>query len=142
MKKLITTLAVATFITSCSSNKSKAVKDVDNTDTIQKDYIVRDAKSNYRPGWTVDANDWADERDLDTKTFKYFSFETEPKVSREMACNLARANARADIAGEITTFIKKSLGASQEGQAAIDPNNPNTQCYSTQCYSTQWYSKQ
>lgn len=34
---------------------------------------------------------------------------------------------RSDIASEITTFIQKSLGASQEGQAAIDANNPKTQ---------------
>jgi hypothetical protein len=34
---------------------------------------------------------------------------------------------RADIAAEITTFIQKSLAASEEGAPAIDPNNPRTQ---------------
>jgi hypothetical protein len=63
---------------------------------------------------------------MDTSKFRYFSYETEPKVNREIACNLARANVRADIAAEITTFIQKSLAESTEGQAAINPNNPKT----------------
>ena len=58
--------------------------------------------------------------------YRYFAFETEPKVNREIACNLAKANARTDIAAEITTFIQKKLASSQSGQAAIDPNNPKT----------------
>ncbi len=48
-------------------------------------------------------------------------------MNREIACNLAKANARADVAAEITTFIQKTLAASTEGQAAIDPANPRTQ---------------
>jgi hypothetical protein len=123
------------FFSSCSSQKSKdnvvkenpAVKDVDNTATIQKDYVVVDASSTIRPGWTVDAVDWATQSNLDTKENRYFAFETEPKVSREMACNLAKSNAKADVAGEVATFIRQTLGSSEEGQAAIDPNNPITQ---------------
>jgi hypothetical protein len=38
----------------------------------------------------------------------------------------AKANVRADIASEITTFIQKSLAASEEGAPAIDPDNPKT----------------
>jgi hypothetical protein len=64
---------------------------------------------------------------MDVSKFRYFSFETEPKVNREIACNLAKANVRSDIAAEITTFIQKSLAASTEGQTAIDANNPKTQ---------------
>jgi hypothetical protein len=115
------------FFSSCSSQKSKdnvvkenpAVKDVDNTATIQKDYVVVDASSTIRPGWTVDAVDWATQSNLDTKENRYFAFETEPKVSREMACNLAKSNAKADVAGEVATFIRQTLGSSEVGKAKL-----------------------
>jgi hypothetical protein len=108
----------------CSSKRK--IKEVDNSETIKKDYEVRDASSNFRPAWIEDAEVWAEQEDQDKK-WRYFAFETEPKVNREIACNLAKANARADVAAEITTFIQKSLAASTEGQAALDPNNPKTQ---------------
>ena len=60
-------------------------------------------------------------------TFRYFSYETEPKVNRSMARSLAKANAKADIAGEIVTFIDKSIASSVEGKASIDENNPSIQ---------------
>jgi hypothetical protein len=118
-------LLVVSVSVACGSKRK--VKDVDNTKTIAKDYEVRDASSNFRPGWIEDAESWTEQENMDTKKFRYFAFETEPKVNREIACNLAKANVRSDIAAEITTFIQKSLGASTEGQAAIDPNNPKTQ---------------
>lgn len=109
----------------CSSKRK--VKDVDNSKTISKDYEVRDASSTTRPGWIEDPEIWADQENMDVKKYRYFAFETEPKVNREIACNLAKANTRADIAAEITTFIQKSLATSTEGQMAIDMNNPRTQ---------------
>lgn len=122
---LIAILALG--IVACSSTREKNVKDQDISEDFQKDYIIRDAQSKTRPGWIVDSNDWAEKENLDLDKHRFFSFETEPKVSREMACNYAKANANAEVAGEITTFIKKSFGSSMEGQAAIDPNNPITQ---------------
>lgn len=123
MKMLIGMLVLISLV-GCSSKKK--VVEVDNTETIKKDYEVKDASSNVRPGWIEDAEIWA-EQESKGKDYRYFAFETEPKVNREIACNLAKANARVDIAGEITTFIQKTLGASTEGQAAIDANNPKTQ---------------
>lgn len=123
--KLLSVLLILTLGVACSSKKK--VADVDNSQTIARDYEVRDASSTVRPGWIEDAEIWTAQENMDTKKFRYFSFETEPKVSREIACNLAKANVRADIASEITTFIQKSLAASQEGAPAIDPNNPKTQ---------------
>lgn len=123
--KLISALLVLTLGVACSSKKT--VKDVDNSETIARDYEVRDASSTIRPGWIEDAEVWTAQENMDVKKYRYFSFETEPKVNREIACNLAKANIRADIAGEITTFIQKSLAASTEGSPAIDPNNPKTQ---------------
>lgn len=122
--KLMSVLLVLSLGVACSSKKK--VKDVDNSETISRDFEVRDASSTVRPGWIEDAEVWVEQEKMDVKKFRYFSFETEPKVNREIACNLAKANVRVDIASEITTFIQKSLAASQEGQAAIDPNNPKT----------------
>ncbi len=124
MMKLMSVLLVLSLGVACSSKKK--VKDVDNSETISRDFEVRDASSTVRPGWIEDAEVWVEQEKMDVKKFRYFSFETEPKVNREIACNLAKANVRVDIASEITTFIQKSLAASQEGQAAIDPNNPKT----------------
>lgn len=122
--KLLSLLLVLSMVGACSSKKT--VKDVDNSETIARDFEVRDASSTVRPGWIEDAEVWTAQENMDTKKYRYFSFETEPKVNREIACNLAKANVRSDIASEITTFIQKSLATSTEGQAAIDPNNPKT----------------
>lgn len=127
MKKQIASILLLTVLVSCGS-KEKKLKETDNSETIQKDYIVRDSSTgNIRPAWVYEPTIWAQQNARDTKDYRYFSFETEPKVNREIACNLAKANIKSDIAGEITTFISKSLGSSQEGQASIDENNPNIQ---------------
>ena len=119
------------ILASCSSAgknsvKETVAKDQDISTYIKKDYVVTDASSTSRPGWIIDAVEWATSNNDDTKEYRFFSFETSPKVGREIACNLAKANAKADIAGEVATFIKSTLGSSEEGQAAIDPNNPLT----------------
>lgn len=123
--KLLSVLLVLTLSVACSSKKK--VKDIDNSETIARDFEVRDASSSSRPGWIEDPEVWAEQENMDVKRYRYFSFETEPKVNREIACNLAKANVRSDIASEITTFIQKSLAESSEGQASIDANNPRTQ---------------
>jgi hypothetical protein len=125
MMKLMSVLLVLSLGVACSSKKK--VKDVDNSKTISRDFEVRDASSTVRPGWIEDAEVWVEQERMDVAKYRYFSFETEPKVNREVACNLAKANVRSDIASEITTFIQKSLAASTEGAAAIDANNPRTQ---------------
>ena len=125
MMKLMSVLLVLSLGVACSSKKK--VKDVDNSKTIARDYEVRDASSTVRPGWIEDAETWTEQEKMDTTKFRYFAYETEPKVNRDIACNLAKANVRTDIASEITTFIQKSLASSTEGQAAIDANNPRTQ---------------
>jgi hypothetical protein len=127
MKWNLLLCASLVFYGACSSKKKK-IQEVDNSATIKLDYEVREATTPIRPGWMVDANDWVEQEQVkDAEKFRYFSFETEPKVNREIACNLAKANARVDIASEVTTFIQKHLGSSQEGQSAIDANNPKTQ---------------
>ena len=62
--------------------------------------------------------------DIDTKSLTY-SFEATPKVSRQIACDLAKARARADIAGEIATEISKQIDQEVSGNPGIDENNPD-----------------
>ncbi len=124
--KLFSLLLVLSLGVGCSTKKK--VKEVDYSATISKDFEVKESSTNgIRPGWIEDAEIWTAQENMDVTKFRYFSFETEPKVNREIACNLAKANVRSDIAAEITTFIQKSLAASTEGQSAIDANNPKTQ---------------
>lgn len=124
--KLFSLLLVLSLGVACSTKKK--VKEVDYSATISKDFEVKESSTNgIRPGWIEDAEIWTAQENMDVTKFRYFSFETEPKVNREIACNLAKANVRSDIAAEITTFIQKSLAASTEGQSAIDANNPKTQ---------------
>ena len=126
-KKILFYSSVLSLLTSCgSSQKEREVEDKENTE-IQREYIVKDASSNFRPGWIEDPEVWARDKGKDTKLDRYFSYETEPKVSRNIACNIAKANVKADIAGEIATFIDKQLATSTQGNASIDENNPNMQ---------------
>ncbi len=128
MQKILACLFLLTLV-ACSSNKKKEtvterpVEDVKHTE-IKKEYEVRDASSNFRPGWIEDAEVWAKQNEKDTDKIRFFSYETEPKVNRTAACDVAKANARVDIAAEITTFIEKTLGTSQEGNASVDLNSP------------------
>jgi hypothetical protein len=129
MKKVLLMIALMALVASCgSSKKKKELNEESNSGTIQKDYIVRASSTgNIRPAWVYDPIEWAQAKGRDLKKFRYFSFETEPKVNRGIACNLAKANAKSDIAGEITTFISKSLASSTEGQASINENNPQVE---------------
>jgi len=127
MKFAICMLLLPLLMTGCSSVKKEKELEEREHEDIKRDYEVRDSSSNVRPGWIEDAERWAKTYGNDVEKFRYFSFETEPKVNREIACNLAKANANVTIAGEIATFIDKSLGSSTDGQANIDENNPQIQ---------------
>jgi len=114
------------FIVGCSSTKDEMDRELveKENEHIKKEYLVTNASSSIRPGWVEDAELWAAKYGKDKKTFRYFSYETTPKVDREIACNIAEAKVKSTIAGEITSFIEKTLASSKEGQAAIDENNP------------------
>jgi hypothetical protein len=116
MRILLTALVLIGLV-SCSSYKPKVV---DNKGTIQKDYEVIDASSRYRPTWIEDANYWAKKEEMDTKNLQFYSFETSPRADRELACDMAKANVKADIAAQIQTKIEKNLDTSREdGQTAL-----------------------
>lgn len=121
MHKLALVLLISLAMVSCSS--SKKYEDERHED-LERDYVVKDSNSKFRPGWIEDAQGWASENKEDTKTNWYYSNETEPKVGRKIACNLAKANAKTDIAGEIATKINAELTAEMRGNSSIDENNP------------------
>jgi len=125
MKKLLMLLALMSLV-ACSSNKKDDEKKLVEVkhEGIKKEFEVRDASSDTRPGWIEDAEVWAKQNEKGTDKYRFFSFETEPKVNRSVACDMAKANLRADIAAEITTFIDKTFSEAKEGNASIDMNNP------------------
>lgn len=122
------TIVFLLSLVACSSTANKVpvverpVEEIKHTE-IKKEYEVRDSSSNFRPGWIEDAEVWAKQNEKDLDKMRFFSYESEPKVVRSVACDIAKANTRVDIAGEITTFIQKTLGTTQEGNASIDMNN-------------------
>lgn len=128
MKRILTSIFLLSLV-ACSSTPKKEpvverpVEEVKHTE-IKKEYEVRDASSPFRPGWIEDAEVWAKQNEKDLDKNRFFSYESEPKVTRSVACDISKANTRVDIAGEITTFIQKTLGTTQEGNASIDMNNP------------------
>lgn len=126
MNKLLNLLLISSVVVSCATKDNRELEEREHTN-ISRDFIVRDASSNKRAGWIEDAELWSRNHNKNTEKYRYFSYETDPKVSRNISCNLAKANAKADIAGEITTFIDKQLAASTQGNANIDENNPQIQ---------------
>ncbi len=109
----------------CSSTKKEAELEEREHEEIQRDYVVSEASSLTRPGWIEDPILWSQEYGKEVEKYRFFSYETEPKVSRKIACDLAKAQVRADIAGEISTFIDRQLGTSMEGVSSVDQNNPD-----------------
>lgn len=128
MKKILTSVFLLSLVACSNSSKKgevpdRPLEDVKHTE-IKKEYEVRDSSSNFRPGWIEDAEVWAKQNEKGIDKNRFFSYETEPKVTRGVACDIAKANTRLDIASEITTFIEKTLGTSQEGNASVDLNSP------------------
>lgn len=124
--KLIHLILMLSLV-ACSSTKEEAELEEREHEDIQRDYVVVDASGKVRPGWIEDPALWSKEYGKDVEKYRFFSYETEPKVQRKIACDLAKTNVRADIATEISTFIDKQLGTSVEGYSSVDENNPDVQ---------------
>ena len=126
MSKALWPLMLIGLLASCGSSKNQERElEEREHEEIQRDYVVVDASSNYRPGWVEDAEVWAAQTEgYDTKANRYFAFESDAKVNREAACKLAKSQVNLNIAGEISTFIDRTLATTMEGDASIDPNNP------------------
>ncbi len=54
----------------CASKRK--VEEVDNSDTISRDFEVRDASSNFRPAWIEDAEAWAEQEEKE-KGYRWFA---------------------------------------------------------------------
>lgn len=124
MKLLISLLFLFGLVGCSSSKKDNRDLEERENEEIQREYSVNDASSKIRPGWIEDPEVWAKNHSKDMNKYRFFSYETGPKVSRNIACKLAKANVRADIASEIATFIDQQLAISQEGNSSVDENNP------------------
>jgi GTPase SAR1 family protein len=73
----------------------------------ERDFKVIDASSKEIPEWIEEPKEWAEDEDEDDfKKSHYYVYETEPKNSRTLACEVAKARATEKIASEIQTFIK------------------------------------
>ena len=114
-------------LVACASTKKEAELEERENEDIERDYVVIDASGKVRPGWIEDPVLWSKEYGKDIAKYRFFSHETDPKVGRKVACDLAKSNVRADIAAEISTFIDKQLGTSIEGVSSVDENNPDVQ---------------
>ena len=127
MRNIGTLLTAAIFLLLSCSGADKHRADDKKNEHIKREYIVVDASSEYRPGWIEDAKLWAKKNGENTKEYRYFSFETDIKASKKVACDLAHANVKAAIASEISTSIERKLNAFLEGQSSVDPKNPEVQ---------------
>ncbi len=81
--------------------------------TLEKDYKVVDASQQEVPEWVEDLNEWLE--DQDTEKFSFYTYTTESKNSRSMACEIAKAKSTALIAEELSTYIKQSFAQNTQG---------------------------
>ncbi len=85
--------------------------------TLKKSYIVEDASHQEIPGWVSEASTWTEKNIKDHKKYKFYSFTTDPKNSRTVACEVAKIRSSSEIASEVTQFIKHSFSTTTEGNA-------------------------
>lgn len=84
----------------------------------KKDYDVVDASNKEIPEWIENPQEWADDEDEDDfKSYRYYVVNIDARKSREIACKIAKAQARSEVASEVTAFIKSTFGQSTNGDA-------------------------
>ena len=78
MKILIVTSLLLLVACGSSKKKDRELEEREH-ESIQRDYVVRDASSMHRPGWVEDAEVYArSHENYNSKETRYFSFETSP----------------------------------------------------------------
>lgn len=134
MKTILLAMILVSLASCGSSDKEETAEEKKESrikervhEGIQREYVVRDSNSDRRPGWIEEPQYFAKERYGDADQYRYFAYETDPKLNRDVACKQAAAQARADIASEITSFIDQSLASAQEGNNSINENDPQMQ---------------
>jgi hypothetical protein len=108
MKILISSLILVLFV-GCASRK------------LEKDYKVVDSSHQDIPEWVEDLDEWLDDEEDDFEKNRYYIYTTEAKNSRSTACEIAKARSVANVAAEVSTYIKQSLAQSKHG----DPTAKN-----------------
>lgn len=105
MNKILWLLSIMILSFSCSRK-------------FQKDYDVTDASNKDIPGWIENPQEWADDEDeSDFKKYRYYVVNVDARKSREIACKIAKAQARAEVASEVTAFIKSTFAQATHGDA-------------------------
>ncbi len=124
MRVLLLMALVGLVGAGCSSQKVKKEPKLKEKEhkKLKPSFVVKEASSEYRPAWIEDAPRWAQQYREDASRYRYFSYMTEPKLSRSLACSLAQARGRADVAAQIGTYLRKQLDASQEGRPTAELN--------------------
>ncbi len=72
----------------------------------REDFIVLNRSQKKRPVWISHPQKFGRGKG-DSSGRLFFSFETSPKIEKEMACNIARAYAREDLSRFIISFFSK-----------------------------------
>jgi hypothetical protein len=115
--KLLVSLSLVSLVllSSCGSSslkfKRREVKKANG------EYAVVDASKDNRPTWLDFPH--AGRKNLTDSSEKsfYFSFESGPKISKEIACNIVRVYARDDLAKRVLDYY---LGAEKEGDLSLN----------------------
>jgi hypothetical protein len=100
MKYLILASSILALV-SCSSRNFK------------RDYTVVDSSHRDTPEWIEDFNEWQEDLDESDKSL-YYRGQSEASMSRELACEVAKAKATGDVASEIEQKFKQELNAYKE----------------------------
>jgi inner membrane protein len=67
------------------------------------------------PEWVENLNEWIDNEVEKPKKYKFYTYTTEAKNSRAIACEIAQARIDNKIAAEVATFIKQSFAHTRHG---------------------------
>lgn len=105
--KLIYLILISIITVGCASRK------------LEKDYKVVDASHQDIPEWVEDLDEWLDDEEEDFEKNRYYIYTTEAKNSRSTACEIAKARSVANVAAEISTFIKQSFAQSKHGDPTV-----------------------
>lgn len=115
MKNLIKYACLFLFFTSIIACSSKGLRFKERVvEEGEEKYTVVDGASDQRPTWLDKPQEASLKLAGVDKENLYFSFESGPKISQEIACNIVRVYARDDLAKRMVDFYldDRDLGSS------------------------------
>lgn len=114
-KRPLLCIALALFYGGCSFSSLKFKKRNVKKGSIE--YSVVNASQDIRPSWLQYPQGASSELAANEESHFYFSFESGPKISQEIACNIVRVYARDDLARRIVDFY---LSTEEEGELELN----------------------